>query len=76
MLETTYETYDKVEVSIKAKLLKLHDGQMVLDYYNSVGSLNEPMRNKLCSVIIKDELLQNNNSKKISRSRFIMLAKG
>jgi len=65
-----------IKAEIKAKLLKLHDGQMVLDYYNSAGSLNDSMRNKLCSVIIKDELLQNNNSKKNSRSRFIMLAKG
>lgn len=76
MLESSYETYDKVEISIKNKLLKFHDGQMVLDYYNSAGCLNEAMRNKLCSVIIKDELVQNDNCKKISRARFITLAKG
>lgn len=39
-------------LSIKEKLMKCQDGQMVLEYYSSVGHFNESMRNKLCSVII------------------------
>lgn len=46
---------------------------MVLNFYNSKKHLNEAMRNKLVSVIIKDQIQNHEN---LNRSKFIALAKG
>lgn len=56
-------------------LSKCYDGLMVLNYYKLNNNLNYTMRNLLTSVIIKYELV-NQEDKQISKSKFIYLAKG
>jgi len=58
---------------IKNILKKYQDGEMVLKFYESKNFLNNATRNKLVSVVIKDQI---QNKQNLNRSRFIELAKG
>jgi len=58
---------------IQTILSKYQDGEFVLDYYKLKSHFNEAMRNKLVSVIIKDQI---RSQVVLNRSRFIILAKG
>ncbi|CAI6354410.1 unnamed protein product [Macrosiphum euphorbiae] len=49
------------------------DGNLVIKYYESVGSLNQSMRNTLASVIIKHEIQHNT---KIDKIKFLFLSNG
>lgn len=53
--------------------MKYQDGEMVLNFFQTKAYLNEAMRNKLVSVIMKDQI---KNNEHLNRSRFITLAKG
>lgn len=50
-----------------------HDGKCVLSFYGSCGYLNQSMRNKLSSVIIKDRIQKTITLDKV---QFMELAKG
>lgn len=50
-----------------------HDGKCVLSFYGSFGYLNQSLRNKLASVIIKDRIQK---SIKLDKVQFTELAKG
>ncbi|CAI6348452.1 unnamed protein product [Macrosiphum euphorbiae] len=50
-----------------------HDGKCVLSFYGSCGYLNQSLRNKLASVIIKDRIQK---SIKLDKVQFTELAKG
>lgn len=54
-------------------LNKYSDGKVVLNYYESVGSLNQFIRNSLSSIIIKHEIQK---SIKIEKNKFTLLATG
>lgn len=52
---------------------KYSDGKVVLNYYESVGTSNQFIRNSSSSIIIKHEIQQ---SIKIEKNKFTLLAKG
>uniref|UniRef100_A0A2S2NVE9 SAM domain-containing protein n=1 Tax=Schizaphis graminum TaxID=13262 RepID=A0A2S2NVE9_SCHGA len=58
---------------IKKILNNYSDGNLVIKYYESVGSLNQSMRNTLASVIIKHEIQHNT---KIDKIKFLFLSNG
>ncbi|XP_060872832.1 uncharacterized protein LOC132946779 [Metopolophium dirhodum] len=64
---------NKAKDYISKILNKYSDGKVVLNYYESVGTLNQFIRNSLSSIIIKHEIQQ---SIKIEKNKFTLLAKG
>ncbi|XP_022174514.1 uncharacterized protein LOC111036697 [Myzus persicae] len=70
---TTINNDNSLAQQIKTILSKYQDGEFVLDYYKLKLHFNEAMRNKLVSVIIKDQI---RSQVILNRSRFIILAKG
>lgn len=63
-------------ISIKNILHLYTDGRMIINYYENFKNLNNSMRNNLASVIIKHELKNDLHNTKISKTKFIDLAKG
>lgn len=72
--------YIKLQTSsntdIKSILNSYADGRMILNYYATFKQLNNSMRNNLASVIIKNELKDDLENTKISKYKFMDLAKG
>ncbi|XP_025420484.1 uncharacterized protein LOC112690651, partial [Sipha flava] len=62
---------------IKKKTLEQYqDGLLILQHFNSYGSLNSKMRNRLCGVLIKDELFKTKGANKIEKTQFSKIANG
>ncbi|XP_022183777.1 uncharacterized protein LOC111043186 [Myzus persicae] len=70
---TTKNNDNSLAQQIQTILSKYQDGEFVLDYYKLKSHFNEAMRNKLVSVIIKDQI---RSQVILNRSRLIILAKG
>ncbi|XP_050065617.1 uncharacterized protein LOC126554604 [Aphis gossypii] len=70
---STNEIVENAKNYVSDILNKYSDGKVVLNYYDSIGTLNQYTRNCLSSIIIKHEIQQ---SIKIEKKRFSLLAKG
>ncbi|KAL4136250.1 hypothetical protein QTP88_007801 [Uroleucon formosanum] len=64
---------NKAKNYVSSILNKYSDGKVVLNYYESVGTLSQYIQNSLSSIIIKHEIQQ---CIKINKNTFSLLAKG
>lgn len=64
---------NKAKNYISCILNKYSDGKVVFNYYESIGTLSQYIRNSLSSIIIKHEIQQ---CIKIDKNKFSLLAKG